>query len=387
MSKTKPNANEERTRKTESIEELDSRGTKAHYVKWVNDNNHLTPASATVFNDYSNKHKLMPLVRNKLAKQIFPHESDHHKLLVKESVELDEASKTTTYTNGNRTVTVSPKNQFGEHVVKFHINGIHQKNADYYTDDTEDAHGTAKHFVNDINELNASTLASYIPKRAATLYFRGRGRDAEINKLSPEDAEKSFKRTMRMTNSIGTAARKLYEPKYKGTKMTEQTIELINAIASNDTIASAQLFNDAVMSRVSDIIDARRQEVAQGMFENESENMLINEAPYNSSAILPASRALHNKNKSSLDDVGDTWKDKMTVLAVKDIDGKKRFVGESGHGGYHKVGERFNAHHDQTWQPLGQHEVENVIHMDGGKVVHRENEIGLHEKRPLYVYK
>lgn len=50
--------------------------------------------------------------------------------------------------------------------------------------------------------------------------------------------------------------------------MTDQTVTLIDAIASGDTISSAQLFNDALLSKVSDLIDSRRQEVAQSMFES-----------------------------------------------------------------------------------------------------------------------
>lgn len=107
----------------------------------------------------------------------------------------------------------------------------------------------------------------------------------------------------------------------------------------------------------------------------------------NSSAILPASRALEHGNKSSLDQIGQEWNGKMTVLAVADGDGKKKFVSGSGHGHYHNVGDTFRAHHDQTRQDLGYHKVENVIHIDGGKVVHKENDIGVNEKRPLSVYK
>lgn len=53
----------------------------------------------------------------------------------------------------------------------------------------------------------------------------------------------------------------------EGVEMNDQTINLIDAIASGDTILSAQLFNDALMSKVADLIDNRRQEVAQEMFE------------------------------------------------------------------------------------------------------------------------
>lgn len=51
-----------------------------------------------------------------------------------------------------------------------------------------------------------------------------------------------------------------------------ESIELINAINSGDTLASAQLFNDALMSKVSELIDTRRQEIAQSMFTESTKN-------------------------------------------------------------------------------------------------------------------
>lgn len=58
------------------------------------------------------------------------------------------------------------------------------------------------------------------------------------------------------------------EPIKKSTGMSEQTIELIDAISSGDTIASSQHFGAALMSKISNLIDSRRHEVAQNMFEN-----------------------------------------------------------------------------------------------------------------------
>lgn len=60
-------------------------------------------------------------------------------------------------------------------------------------------------------------------------------------------------------------------------KMTNQTVTLIDAIASGDTISSAQHFNGVLLSKVSELIDSRRQEVAQGMFENCMNESTLNE--------------------------------------------------------------------------------------------------------------
>lgn len=76
-----------------------------------------------------------------------------------ESKQLDEARLVQTHTNGNRSAKVYGKNEDGEHVVKFFVDNKHQKNADYHTDDLDDAHGTAKHHVNQVkNESTENAL-------------------------------------------------------------------------------------------------------------------------------------------------------------------------------------------------------------------------------------
>lgn len=197
-----------------------------------------------------------------------------------ESIELDEASKTKTFENGIRKAVVYPKDQYGEHVVKFHIDGKHQKNADYHSDDTEDAHGTAQHFVNNVreseelDELKKSTLVSYVGKASHDLYNKGvdRSRDRWTGNLSPENDVKGFKKIANRMGKISTAARKLSEGEIGMNESNNQTISLIDAISQGDTIGSAQLFGDALLSKVSDLIDSRRQEVAQNMFESKGPN-------------------------------------------------------------------------------------------------------------------
>jgi hypothetical protein len=51
------------------------------------------------------------------------------------------------YENGNRKATVHKDRDWGEYRVKHHVDGKHQKEADYHTDDKEEAHDHAKHWV------------------------------------------------------------------------------------------------------------------------------------------------------------------------------------------------------------------------------------------------
>jgi hypothetical protein len=60
--------------------------------------------------------------------------------------------------NGKLKATVHHDAEWNEYRVKFHRDGVHQKDADYHTDDKEDAHGTAKHFVSSKNESIEESL-------------------------------------------------------------------------------------------------------------------------------------------------------------------------------------------------------------------------------------
>lgn len=80
-------------------------------------------------------------------------------LTILEQTRVDEARKVGEHENGNRKATIHHDAEYGEYHVKFHLDGKHQKKADYHTDDKEDAHGTAKHWVNQKNEATLTELA------------------------------------------------------------------------------------------------------------------------------------------------------------------------------------------------------------------------------------
>jgi hypothetical protein len=47
-----------------------------------------------------------------------------------------------------RRVEIYSKNQYGEYTVKFYSKGVHNKNANYFTDCLDDAESTATEFLN-----------------------------------------------------------------------------------------------------------------------------------------------------------------------------------------------------------------------------------------------
>lgn len=74
-------------------------------------------------------------------------QNDEEKPVTKEDTDqIDEARKVGEYTNGIHKATIHKEDD--EYRVKFHKDGKHLQDADYFTDDKADAEGTAKHQVN-----------------------------------------------------------------------------------------------------------------------------------------------------------------------------------------------------------------------------------------------
>lgn len=76
-----------------------------------------------------------------------------------------------------------------------------------------------------------------------------------------------------------------YHHDMSGDKDQNESIKLINAIAEGDTIKSSELFGAALMSKVFALIEERRQEVAQNMFNEGSELDEAKDNPLGLSAL------------------------------------------------------------------------------------------------------
>jgi len=112
-------------------------------------------------------------------------------------------------------------------------------------------------------------------------------------------------------------------------------------------------------------------------------------------AILPATRILYNKNKVGHDELGADHKDGTVYAARMHTGSGDKHVFLHSAGGKLsdvKVGTKHFWHHDQT-QPGGQRSgsqrltIDNVIHHKDGKIHSHENDVGVNEKRPVYVFK
>lgn len=130
-------------------------------------------------------------------------------------------------------------------------------------------------------------------------------------------------------------------------------------------------------------------------------NDFLNEGGYNdrSTAILPATRALFNKNKVSIHDIANEpdWNEHELSVQIAHVHKshweakhgnkpKVHFIVGYGHT-KEPVGHEFTAHHDQTGAKLGHHTVVNVVHLKGGKIVHKANDLHIDDKAAVHVYK
>lgn len=132
----------------EALDEVKTMSASGAHYPWMNKPK-VTADAAKKSQDYYNWAKA-ERAKNDAAKVA-------KKKTTKEEVELDEGLKLVkTHTNGNRTAKVYKDNEWSEYRVKHFVDGKHQSKADYHTDDSEDAHDTANHFVSKakINEGN-----------------------------------------------------------------------------------------------------------------------------------------------------------------------------------------------------------------------------------------
>lgn len=106
--------------------------------------------------------------------------------------------------------------------------------------------------------------------------------------------------------------------------------------------------------------------------------------------ILPAARAVFNKNTVSVKEIAKEWGD-TTVVVARNQSGKLVFIAGAS-GNYFKIGSRIHFVHDQTRASMGTWEIVNQLHLkdtDGTFVFDVPLEAGktYAAKAGLYVFK
>lgn len=114
----------------------------------------------------------------------------------------------------------------------------------------------------------------------------------------------------------------------------------------------------------------------------------MKDSAYRTWYIMSATRVLWQKNKIALKEVHEQL-DTQCVMVVK-RDGKKLFVSGAGEETYAPVGVTVPYIQDtgMGYGARGMIEVENYIIFDViGNIVEKANDIGIDEKRPIWVFK
>lgn len=89
---------------------------------------------------------------------------------------LEESMKLiSTHEHGKHTAKVYKNSDLGEHQVKFYTNGKHHVDADYHTDDKEDAEGTAKDQIKSMKEsvVASKSLQEFLDSKQLVGLFEG----------------------------------------------------------------------------------------------------------------------------------------------------------------------------------------------------------------------
>ena len=172
-----------------------------------------------VINKYLNKEETHPVVLKKEEqviekttwKEMLKKKVEEEASIEEEIISIDESLKLLkTYKVGDHTAKVYKDHDWDEHRVKFFTGDKHHKDADYHSDDADDAHDTAKTQLRDmakkamkeeaqqIHELSKGTLKSYVKKALDTgseksisnLASRG---GYETGKSADDDFESGYK--------------------------------------------------------------------------------------------------------------------------------------------------------------------------------------------------
>jgi len=152
--------------------------------------------------------------------------------------------------SGDHHATIHKDHEWGEYRVKFHSKGVHNPDADYHTDDKDDAHGTAeaglKHLdathktvhedVEQIDELKKSTLANYIHKASRSLdnhtykvgkHDGGVEHGANMDRASLKSSDVHQRKSRNRMKGISAAAHRLSEGIELDSQLTEEHFEFI----------------------------------------------------------------------------------------------------------------------------------------------------------------
>lgn len=178
--------------------------------------------------------------------------------------------------SGDHHATIHKDHEYGEYRVKFHSHGVHNPDADYHTDDKDDAHGTAeaglKHLdatkktvheeVEPIEEVSNRTLVGYIHAATNKLdhhsYETGKhdggvSHGANLDRKSVKAADNNQRKSQNRKKGIHRATSKLADRMEELETMTDEqlTEEHFEFILDNMTIEEFEQLDEISKQTVS----------------------------------------------------------------------------------------------------------------------------------------
>jgi len=165
----------------------------------------------------------------------------------------ESVKKVGSYETGNKKATVHKDSDVGEYHVKFHTDGKHHVDADYHTDDKEDAHGTAKHWVGSKSAITEETVDESFLNPEPT--------PNEPNPVADEDHKRAalIKANNEAIALLNSAIVKEMSESTTLTEISSQTLKsYINKAnkAIHDDIAAAKSHKDAASATTNHAIAA-----------------------------------------------------------------------------------------------------------------------------------
>lgn len=107
----------------------------------------------------------------------------------------------------------------------------------------------------------------------------------------------------------------------------------------------------------------------------------------NGVALLPATSCLFNANKIPLSRLNEVWYKNTVYVGRNDQDKVVFFVSSGRLSNKFKVGTNHRIQHDQTGASYGYYEIVNIIDVENGQVINKENHLYLSSKAPVWVFK
>jgi hypothetical protein len=137
-------------------------------------------------------------------------------------------------------------------------------------------------------------------------------------------------------------------------------------------------FSVADLTR-SDLVDDDMDELDEASWDRMSRGWII----------LPATMELYGKRVVTLPEAISEWGSGTVYICGKEENGRNRilFVVSAGGGVGAKVGETYEAFHDQTHASKGMYTVLNIAQFKDNEMVHSENNVGLNTKASVAVFK